>query len=206
MFRTHRIPAITVGRWLFRISSLPWDIVPPCGGSTGQGPDPMGVTAFHRNDTRREGASFRPPVVLSLCSQSAGEQPTGSRFGSGLSASFDPLRVHGPSDGGSPVFSLRPSLIPGPPRCWQVQISPRGPICPRRGGYIVPAASYPTYCSADDPLGGRYSWILFGLITLGQVKRNRVPRWGGVLSIEMVPPTVLTVFRTIASPIPLPST
>ena len=147
MFRTHRIPAITVGRWLFRISSLPWDVVPPCRGSTGQGPDPMGVTAFHRNDTRREGASFRPPVVLSLCSQSAGEQPTGSRFGSGLSASFDPLRIHGPSDGGSPVFSLRPSLVPGPPRCWQVQISPRGPICPRRGGYIVPAASHPTVTS-----------------------------------------------------------
>ena len=33
-------------------------------------PDPMGVTAFRRDDTRREGASFRPPILLSLFSQS----------------------------------------------------------------------------------------------------------------------------------------
>ena len=45
------------------------------------------------------------------------------------------------------MFTLRLSLAPGPPRCWQVQISPHGPIRPRRGGYVVLAASYPTVAS-----------------------------------------------------------
>ena len=34
------------------------------------------------------------------------------------------------------------------------------------------------YASPDDPFWGRYSWILFGLTTWGQVDRNRVLRWG----------------------------
>ena len=46
-------------------------------------------TAFRRDDTRREGTSSRPPIFMSLCPQYSGEQPIGSRFGSGLSASFD---------------------------------------------------------------------------------------------------------------------
>ena len=74
-------------------------------------------TAFRRDDTRQEGTSCRPPILMSLCSQNLGEQPIGSRFGSGLSASFDLSTIHGPSDGGSRVFSLRPSLVPGPHRC-----------------------------------------------------------------------------------------
>ena len=78
-------------------------------------PDPMGVTAFRHDDTEREGASFRPPIMVSLSSQWVGEQPIGSPFGSGLSASFDLSTIHGPSDGGSREFSLRPSLVSGPP-------------------------------------------------------------------------------------------
>ena len=110
-------------------------------------PDPMGVTAFRRDDTRREGASFRPPILLSLCSQSVRRAADRFPFGSGLSASFDLLTIHGPSVGGSRAFTLRLSLAPGPPRCWQVRISPHGSIRPRRGGYVVPAASDPTVTS-----------------------------------------------------------
>ena len=68
-------------------------------------------TAFRRDDTRREGASFRPPIVVSLCSQCVRKATDRIPFGSGLSASFDLLRIHGPSVGGS----LRSPIVPAWP-------------------------------------------------------------------------------------------
>ena len=69
-------------------------------------------TAFRRDDTGREGASFRPPIVVSLCPQKVRRATDRTPFGSGLSASFDLSRIHGPSVGGSLCSPIAPAWPP----------------------------------------------------------------------------------------------